>query len=197
MKSIVSRALLFACLLGLVSGAPARAEADGGDYPRLSVGAVAGAAPSRFGPGRGTGAFVSGNVGLRLSEWVQVDIADVSGFWSEQDLDDCPVESCGWDVDALFLGSALRVGYFRKPGDGNQIPNPFLIGGVGAGRLESNRDGPTEQNWNVAGNVGAGVEIPFGEHFTAGVTYRFFMMSDAFEGGRTQIHAIGFEFGWR
>lgn len=196
MKSIVSRALLFACLLALLSDVPARADDGSGSYPRLSVGAVVGAAPSRFGPGKGTGAFVSGNAGIRFSEWVQLDIADVSGFWSEQDLDDCPRESCDWDVDALFLGSAVRVGYFKKPGNDSQIPNPFFIGGVGAGRLQSDRDGPTEQNWDVAGNVGAGVEIPFGHHFTAGVTYRFFMRNDAFEGGLAQIHAIGFELGW-
>ncbi len=197
MSRTALRAVAFALALVTSGAASARADDEGGHYPRPSVGAVIGAAPSRIGGGTGTGAFVSGNAGIRFNEWLQWDVFDGSGFWSEQTTDLCLLsDPCG-DAKAMFLGSAVRGGFFRKPRDGKQLPNGFLIGGIGAGRLTSTQGVGEQSDWGIAGNVGAGVEIPFGEHFTAGVTYRFFVMDDDLSDEVPMIHAIGFEFGWR
>lgn len=189
---------IVALLLATLPSFEASANDDENAYPRMSVGAVLAVAVPKFDGQLDAGGFVSGNLGLRLNEWVQVDAFDGSGFWSRQSQEPCGTGiPCNWDVDALFLGSAVRLGWFRKPGDGKQLPNPFIIGGLGAGRVTNGELVSGHSNWGISGNAGAGVEIPFGEHFTGGVTYRFFAMGDDSSGERLKLHSIGFEFGWR
>jgi opacity protein-like surface antigen len=71
--------------------------------------------------------------------------------------------------DSLILGSAARVGIFKR----DWRIHPYLSGGVGGNWL-SHEQGPlVQQQWALQWSAGAGIEFQI-DYFTAvGVRYRY------------------------
>jgi hypothetical protein len=196
----VAATFAYGVILGLVHQANAdevdlephtgteESQAGPANYPRFSIGVGGGPGiPAMIETGD-VGGFINVNLGVRFNEYVQWDVFDFTGFRAHQE-----EQGTSYNVTSLGFGTAVRVGYFKK----DSPINPYIIGGIGAGRSLWDFPGLLLWDWGVAGSIGFGAEVPLGDHFTIGASYRLHLKYDDWFDEILKLHAIGFELGWR